>query len=223
MNLSLLLPKNQFNVKPEAQNKTVKRQGIPMWLQRSAAAAIIVILSPIFLAAMLAVKLDSRGPVFFSQVRVGAFGRRFRCYKLRSMYLATDPKFRQPDPEQSSREGVCKKYVNDPRITPVGRIIRKLSIDELPQLFNVVKGDMALVGPRPNLVCEFEQYNADIYTRLYCEAGITGLWQVSGRADTTFEEQMSLDATYVNKQSFVMDMLILLKTIPAVAFSKGAY
>ncbi|MDM7859317.1 sugar transferase [Alteromonas sp. ASW11-36] len=223
MNLSLLLPKNPFNVTPEKQTKAVKREGMPMWLQRIAAAAILLLLSPLILTAMLAVKLDSRGPIVFSQVRIGAFGRRFRCYKLRSMYLATDPKFREPNPEESSREGVCKKYVNDPRITPVGRIIRKLSIDELPQLFNVVKGDMALVGPRPHLVSEFEQYDASIYPRLHCQAGLTGLWQVSGRADTTFDEQMSLDNSYVEKQSFIMDMLILLKTVPAVMFAKGAY
>ena len=208
----------------QQQKRAIKKQqGLPMWIQRTAAFLGLVAISPVVLTTMLLIKLESRGPVFFSQVRIGAYGRRFHCYKLRSMYLQDDPRFRAPDPQESSREGVCKKFVNDPRITRVGRIIRKLSIDELPQLLNVVKGDMALVGPRPHLVSEFEQYDANIYPRLYCNAGVTGLWQVSGRADTTFDEQLALDKSYVTGQSAWFDISILLKTIPAVLFAKGAY
>lgn len=197
--------------------------GIPMFLQQITALIAILLLSPIFLITMVLVKLESKGPIFFSQVRIGAYGRRFNCYKLRSMYLQSDPKFKEPDPSSSDREGVCKKYVNDPRITKVGKFIRKLSIDELPQLFNVAKGDMALVGPRPHLVSEFLEYDAKIYPRLYSNAGMTGLWQVSGRADTTFDEQLALDKSYISNQNFIDDVLIMLKTVPAVLMAKGAY
>ena len=123
----------------------------------------------------------------------------------------------------SDRDGVCKKFYNDPRITRVGKIIRKLSIDELPQLFNVVKGDMVLIGPRPHLVSEYKEYDRNILPRLYCRPGITGLWQVSGRADTTFEEQLNLDKTYVAQQSWWLDLKILFATIPTVITGKGAY
>jgi lipopolysaccharide/colanic/teichoic acid biosynthesis glycosyltransferase len=200
-----------------------EHNGVPMYLQRLLALCALLLISPLMLLVMLFIKLESKGPIFFTQVRIGAYGRHFNCYKLRSMYLQSDPKFRAPNPEESSREGVCKKYVNDPRITKVGKIIRKLSIDELPQLINVALGDMALVGPRPQLECEFKQYDSSIYPRLYSHAGLTGLWQVSGRADTSFEEQLALDKSYINNQSPLNDLLIILKTIPAVLLAKGAY
>ena len=141
-------------------------------------------MSPLIALAALLIKIESVGPVFFSQTRVGENGRRFTCFKMRSMRIATDPKFQQPDTSQSDREGVCMKFFKDPRVTRIGRIIRKLSIDELPQLYNVVKGDMALIGPRPHLVNEYNQYNRSTLGRLFCKPGITGMWQVNGRADT---------------------------------------
>jgi len=197
--------------------------GIPMWIQRTIALFGLVIVSPIMITTMLLISFESKGGIFFSQTRVGLYGRRFNCYKLRSMYTKDDPRYQEPAPESSDREGVCKKYVNDPRITKVGKFIRKFSIDELPQLVNVLKGDMALIGPRPPLVCEFEQYDSLTYPRLLCEAGLTGLWQVSGRANTTFEEQVALDKQYVSQQSFWLDITIIARTIPAVLFAKGAY
>lgn len=220
---TLTLP--QFGQKPVAPKKAnnFNHRGIPVMLQKAAAALALLLLSPILLIAALCVKLESRGPVFFSQVRIGEFGRHFHCYKLRSMYLESDPKFQAPDPSKSDRDGVCKKYINDPRITKVGKFIRKYSIDELPQLWNVLNGDMVLIGPRPPLTSEFYAYDRNIMPRMFCKPGITGLWQVNGRADTDFEQQVSLDKRYVSQQSILMDIKILLSTVPAVLKAKGAY
>lgn len=209
------------NVK--VQKATAKHKGLPMWLQRGIALTAMFILSPLILLTALLIKLESRGPVFFSQTRVGENGRRFTCYKMRSMRVPTDPKYREPNAQQSDREGVCMKFFKDPRVTKTGRIIRKLSIDELPQLFNVIKGDMALIGPRPHLVNEYNQYDRNVLGRLFCKPGITGMWQVNGRADTTFEQQLALDKSYIRDQSWWLDIKILLATIPCVILGKGAY
>lgn len=197
--------------------------GLPIGLQKLMAAVLLLLLSPLILITILLVKIESRGPVFFSQIRIGELGRHFHCYKFRSMYLKSDANYREPDPTQSNRQGVCKKYFQDPRITRVGRIIRKLSIDELPQLFNVLKGDMLLIGPRPPLVCEYQAYNRNTLRRLYCIPGITGLWQINGRADTDFEQQLELDKQYIQQQTIWLDVKILLMTIPAVLSTRGAY
>jgi len=124
---------------------------------------------------------------------------------------------------KSDRDGVCNKFFNDPRVTRMGKFIRKYSIDELPQLINVVKGDMLLIGPRPALLIETDQYSMKARKRLATTPGLTGLWQVSGRANTTFEEQIELDLRYVSEKSWVCDMKILLATVPVVLFGKGAY
>lgn len=207
-----------FTHHPVSQHK-----GIPMWVQQSLTFIGLILISPVILIVAALIKLESQGPVFFTQTRVGENGRHFKCYKMRSMYLKTDPKYREPNPSDSDREGVCKKYFNDPRITVVGRFIRKFSIDELPQLFNVLLGDMALIGPRPHLTEEYKKYDQAILPRLHCRPGITGLWQVNGRADTDFEEQLNLDKTYIEQQSVLLDIKILLLTIPAVILAKGAY
>jgi len=198
-------------------------KGIPVILQKSAAALGLLLLSPLLLLTIMLIKLESKGPAFFSQVRVGENGRRFHCYKFRSMYLKTDAKYREPDPTTSDRDGVCKKYFNDPRITKVGKFIRKYSIDELPQLMNVLKGDMMLIGPRPQLTTEYNNYNSNIMPRLFCKPGLTGLWQVNGRADTDFEQQLQFDKDYIKQQSVWLDIKILLATVPAVLGAKGAY
>lgn len=198
-------------------------KGIPTGLQKFITFLALAVLSPVIILAAICIKLESRGPVFFSQTRVGENGRHFTCYKMRSMYLKTDPRFREPVASTSDREGVCKKYFNDPRITKVGRFIRKYSIDELPQLFNVLTGDMVLVGPRPHLESEYAQYNRHILPRLFCKPGLTGMWQVNGRADTDFEQQLSLDKAYIKQQSIWLDIKILFATIPAVLGAKGAY
>jgi lipopolysaccharide/colanic/teichoic acid biosynthesis glycosyltransferase len=139
------------------------------------------------------------------------------------MRTESDPNYIQPQSENSDRKGVCKKFKNDPRLTLMGKIIRKTSIDELPQLINVVLGNMALVGPRPALLQEVEAYEPYMLKRLEAMPGITGLWQVSGRANTSFDEQIKLDLRYINQQNIRSDIKILFATIPAVLFAKGAY
>jgi exopolysaccharide production protein ExoY len=198
-------------------------RGIPMPIQQFAATVAVILLSPLLLLTMLLIKLESPGSILFTQLRVGENGRHFNMYKFRSMFLKSDPRYQEPDPSQSSREGVCKKYINDPRITRVGKFIRKYSIDELPQLLNVISGDMSLIGPRPALAIETYQYELKDLPRLFGKPGLTGLWQVSGRADTDFSQQLDLDKSYIQQQSIWMDCKILLKTIPAVLSAKGAY
>jgi lipopolysaccharide/colanic/teichoic acid biosynthesis glycosyltransferase len=200
-----------------------KHKGIPVILQQSVALLTLILISPLLLLVMILIKKESSGSALFSQIRIGENGRHFKMYKFRSMYLKSDPSYQEPDPSQSSREGVCKKYINDPRITKIGQFIRKYSIDEIPQLFNIVKGDMCLVGPRPALSIEAYQYDNLVQARLFTKPGLTGLWQVSGRADTNFEEQLQLDKTYIKQQSFLMDCKIIALTIPVVLIAKGAY
>ncbi len=199
------------------------QKGIPMLLQQISALCLLTIAAPLLAIVALCIYLESPGKVIFSQTRIGENGRHFKFYKFRSMFVAGDKRYKQPDLKQSSREGICKKFIDDPRITKVGKFIRKYSIDELPQLFNVLLGDMSLVGPRPALASESYQYNRQQFKRLGCKPGLTGLWQVSGRADTSFAEQIALDLKYIKQQSFVFDLKILLATIPAVLGAKGAY
>ncbi len=205
------------------EKKDGQHKGIPMFLQRAIALLAIIILSPILLITMLLIRLDSSGNCLFSQVRVGKYGRHFNMYKFRSMYLSSDPKYQQPNPEDSDRDGVCKKYKKDPRITKVGGFIRKYSIDELPQLINIVKGDMALIGPRPALSTEVDAYSTSAFGRVNGVPGISGLWQVSGRADTNFDTQVQLDKEYLRKQSIWLDIKIAFMTVPCVISAKGAY
>jgi len=203
--------------------KNHKHKGIPVMLQKSAALMGLLIMSPLLLLVLFLIKIESSGSALFYQTRVGENGRHFKMYKFRSMYLTSDPKYKEPDPTQSSREGVCKKYFNDPRITKMGKFIRKYSIDEIPQLFNIVRGDMCLVGPRPALSIEAYEYDRFVQPRLFTKPGLTGLWQISGRADTNFEQQLQLDKTYIKEQSFLMDCKIIALTLPAVLSGKGAY
>jgi exopolysaccharide production protein ExoY len=200
-----------------------KHKGIPVMLQKSAALMGLLIMSPLLLLVLFLIKIESSGSALFYQTRVGENGRHFKMYKFRSMYLTSDPKYKKPDPTQSSREGVCKKYFNDPRITKMGQFIRKYSIDEIPQLFNIIRGDMCLVGPRPALSIEAYEYDRFVQPRLFAKPGLTGLWQISGRADTNFEQQLQLDKTYIKEQSFLMDCKIIALTLPAVLSGKGAY
>ena len=197
--------------------------GLSKYLQRGLAVMTLLALSPLLLVITLAVKLTSRGPALYKQVRVGQHGKRFSFYKFRSMYLPEDSKYIAPQKEHSIRDGVCKKYINDPRITPIGRFIRKYSVDELPQLWNIAKGDMMIVGPRPALVEEVESYEHAMYHRFDVPPGLTGLWQVSGRADTTFDEQIAMDLDYIDQRNWLKDISIIAKTIPAVLTARGAY
>lgn len=177
---------------------------------------------PVMGLMALAIKLDSPGPVFFKQVRVGKWGQTFYCYKFRSMYV--DAEARKAElMAQNDADEVIFKMKNDPRVTRVGRIIRKASIDEIPQLFNVLKGEMSLVGPRPPVPYEVSQYQFDQMRRLDAVPGITGLQQVSGRSELSFKRWVELDLQYISEQSLLKDIEILLKTIPAVLTGRGAY
>ncbi len=177
---------------------------------------------PIMGLTALVIKLDSSGPVLFRQERVGKWGETFYCFKFRSMYI--DAEARKAElMEQNEADEIVFKMKNDPRVTRVGRVIRKLSIDELPQLFNVIKGEMSLVGPRPPVPYEVSQYKFEHMRRLGAVPGITGLQQVSGRSSLDFKRWVELDLEYIAEQSLAKDIEILMRTIPAVLLSKDAY
>ncbi len=182
----------------------------------------LIVLSPVFGLTALLIKLEDRGPVFFSQQRVGKWGKRFKMYKFRSMVINAD-QIKSELLDKNETGGVIFKMKKDPRITRVGAIIRKLSIDELPQLYNILRGDMSLVGPRPSLPKEVAEYTLSDRRRLEVIPGLTCLWQVSGRSDINFEGQVRLDVQYLESQTFWGDIILLLKTIPAVLLGKGAY
>ena len=177
---------------------------------------------PIMLATAIAIKLDSPGPVIFRQERVGKWGKRFTCYKFRSMYIDAEARKKELM-ALNEADGVVFKMKNDPRITRVGRIIRKLSIDELPQIFNIIKGDMSLVGPRPPVPMEVAQYQYDHFRRLDTIPGLTGLQQVTGRMGISFSRWVELDVQYIEEQSLLKDIEIIIKTVPAALFGKDAY
>ena len=183
----------------------------------------MLILSPLFLLIALAVKLSSPGPVFFKQVRVGRYGRHFTFYKFRSMRPNADAEKAGLMARNESRDGVIFKMKDDPRITKVGRFLRRTSLDELPQLWNVFIGDMSLVGPRPPVPSEVEKYTLEDRKRLDVIPGITCLWQIKGRSDIPFHEQVRLDKEYILTPGIWKDFVILLKTIPAIIGGKGAY
>ena len=186
------------------------------------ALAALAVLAPLFLCLAVAVKLDSPGSAFYGQMRVGKDGRRFRMLKFRSMRQNADTLMTELL-EKNEVSGPMFKIRHDPRITRVGRFARKYSLDELPQLINVVRGDMSLVGPRPPTANEVEKYQDWELGRLRATPGITGLWQVSGRTEVPFDEMVRLDLDYIQNWSFALDMEILLRTIPAVLSTKGAY
>ena len=187
------------------------------------AGVAMVLLLPLFVVTYLAIRLTSKGPAFFAQTRVGRDGRYFAFYKFRSMYIDAEARKDALLAQNESKGGVIFKMKNDPRITPVGRFIRKFSIDELPQLWNVIKGDMTLVGPRPPVPREVALYSLEERKRLNVIPGITCLWQVSGRSDIPFQEQVRLDKEYIRTHGVWNDLKILLKTIPAIISGRGAY
>ena len=181
----------------------------------------LLVLSPVFLVVGILIRRDG-GPAFFFQERVGMNGDVFRMVKFRSMRTYAE-EIKAQLMEQNEGNGVLFKMVNDPRITPIGRFIRKFSIDELPQLWNVFIGDMSLVGPRPPLAEEVDLYEDIMYRRLLVKPGITGLWQVSGRSDLSWDESVRLDLYYVENWSMTTDFIILLRTVRAVFAKEGAY
>lgn len=187
------------------------------------AAALIVLLAPLMLGVAIAVKLQDHGPVLFRQTRVGRDGVLFECLKFRSMVVDAEARLSAVTHLNESPQGILFKAQQDPRITRVGRFIRRYSIDELPQLFNVLVGEMSLVGPRPALPSEVRRYAPDVQRRLHVRPGMTGLWQVSGRSDLSWDDTVRLDLYYVDNWSIVQDLSIMAKTVHAVLGSRGAY
>ncbi|MBM3702231.1 MAG: sugar transferase [Actinobacteria bacterium] len=177
---------------------------------------------PIYIFVGLAIKMDSKGPVFYQQKRYTKDCKEFYMYKFRSMYIDADQRIKELE-GYNEADGPLFKIKNDPRITRVGRFIRRFSIDELPQIINIFKGELSLVGPRPPLPCEVKKYDEWEIKRMNVKQGVTGLWQVSGRSELSFEEMARLDLYYIQNWSIGMDINIILKTIPAVIFSRGAY
>lgn len=188
----------------------------------SVASALLVILSPVFLVIAFIVKLSSPGPVFYQQERIGLRGTTFKMLKFRSMKVNADDELASLLAEQGSGEKPLFKIDNDPRVTAVGRILRKYSLDELPQLLNVIGGSMSLVGPRPQREGEVALYDDAAHRRLYVSPGMSGLWQVSGRSNLSWEESIRLDLYYVENWSLMGDIIILFKTFNAVLASRGA-
>jgi len=184
------------------------------------AAVVLLLASPVMLAIAIAIKLEDQGPVVFKQMRVGLKGQTFAFYKFRSMSVDAEERLTHL---QSEVGGVLFKIKSDPRITRVGKVIRRLSLDELPQLLNVLKGQMSLVGPRPALPREVAQYQQDVHRRLDVRPGLTGLWQVSGRSDLSWDDTVRLDLYYVDNWSLLQDLMILTRTVGAVLNSRGAY
>lgn len=214
------------------QARIVVKRGIDIL----GSAILLLILSPVLAAVALAIRLSSQGSVIFEQERLGQFGRRFKCLKFRTMYTNNDPKIHREyvqsfiagktgAPEEKDEvEPTIYKIQNDPRITPIGKFLRKMSLDEFPQLWNVLRGDMSLVGPRPPVPYEFEVY--DFWHRrrvLEVRPGVTGLWQVSGRSRTCFDDMVRLDLRYAQKWSLWLDFKILLATPRAVFTGDGAF
>jgi lipopolysaccharide/colanic/teichoic acid biosynthesis glycosyltransferase len=219
----------------EALTESVARHRASELLRRifdvTLAGALILLLGPLLIAVALAVRIDSRGPAFFRQRRVGYREREFTLYKFRSMRVDADPRGHkeyvtalikgEDSNPNGGRENLYKLAV-DNRITPVGRWIRRWSLDELPQLFNVVKGDMTLVGPRPAIPYEVAEYPAWYRQRFSVKPGLTGYWQVSGRSERTYEEMVRLDIEYAKRRTLGLDLSILLKTPWVVLSRKGA-
>lgn len=187
------------------------------------ASTLMVLCAPLALTVAYLIKRHDAGPVLYWQTRVGKRGKHFKFPKFRSMVVNADALKQQLARENEDRDNVIFKMKQDPRVTPIGRFIRKYSVDELPQLWCVLKGDMTLVGPRPPLPTEVPKYTADDWRRLDVVPGLTCLWQIKGRSTLPFHQQVALDLEYINRRSVFTDLKILAGTVPAVLSARGAY
>jgi len=189
--------------------------------------AALILGLPLFLLAALCIRFSSKGPIFYSHERIGRGGRSFRCYKFRTMYENADDRLKEllaSDKLLKKEWDESRKLKNDPRILPIGRFLRKTSLDELPQFWNVVKGDLSIVGPRPLVACEVVGYLGEKASKiLSIRPGLTCIWQVSGRNDLSYHTRIQLDEEYVDNLSFLLDLKLILRTIPSMVSSKGAY
>jgi exopolysaccharide biosynthesis polyprenyl glycosylphosphotransferase len=182
---------------------------------------VLVVVSPLLLALAIWTVIDSPGPALYRSRRVGRKGHVFACYKLRTMVANADD-LKDSLRDQNERQGPCFKIEDDPRVTRLGKFLRKYSLDELPQLWNVLKGDMSLVGPRPHPLDDYKQYDLDHLRRLDVKPGITGLWQVRARRDPSFEINMALDVEYIDRWSLWLDLKLILETIPTIFKGMGS-
>ncbi|MGG7518403.1 sugar transferase [Allorhizobium undicola] len=190
------------------------------------ASVALLLFSPLFLLIAALVKFTDGGSVFYGHRRVGHNGQQFRCLKFRTMVPNGDKVLQEHlrnNPEAYEEWRATRKLQNDPRVTVVGSVLRKLSLDELPQLFNILRGEMSIVGPRPVVEDELEMYDAAAHYYLQTRPGLTGLWQVSGRNDVSYDTRIAMDTQYVKTWSLFQDMLIIIKTVPAVCLSRGSY
>jgi exopolysaccharide production protein ExoY len=190
------------------------------------ASITLIVFLPLFAFVVLLLKLTDPNPVIFRHIRVGQGGRRFACFKFRSMVLDSDKVLKtllESDPAARKQWDRTQKLANDPRITPVGKFLRQSSLDELPQLINVIRGDMSLVGPRPIVPSELTRYGDKLSLYLQARPGITGIWQVSGRNDCGYDRRIEMDANYVRNWRFSTDFVILLRTLGAVLAQRGSY
>ncbi|QND45142.1 sugar transferase (plasmid) [Rhizobium lusitanum] len=188
----------------------------------------LIFISPLFLMLMLMllVKLSDRGPIFYGHRRIGHNGKTFGCLKFRTMVVDGDrvlQAYLKANPRAMDEWRATRKLQNDPRVTLIGAVLRKLSLDELPQLINIIRGEMSVVGPRPVVEDELERYETSAIYYLQSRPGLTGLWQVSGRNDVSYESRVAFDTHYVKNWSLGSDMMIIAKTIPAVCLSRGSY
>lgn len=212
----------RYNMREAYRRKSAVYKLIKRGMDILLSAAALIVLSPVFLVTAVAIKLEDRGPVFFVQSRAGKDMQPFAMYKFRSMYVNADEKLQEmmKDNEQT---GHAFKIKNDPRITRTGRFIRRFSIDELPQLINVIKGDMSIVGPRPILTFQMEACSQYERQRLVVQPGLTCYWQIGGRANVTWQEWVELDLDYIEDMSLWTDLKMIVKTVPAVVRGDGAY
>jgi exopolysaccharide biosynthesis polyprenyl glycosylphosphotransferase len=192
-------------------------------VDRSLATIAFVLSVPLMAILWVAVRVSSPGPAIFKQVRTGRDGREFTLLKFRSMYVDAEKRRAELEQRNERSDGLLFKIRDDPRVTPVGRFLRRYSLDELPQLINVMHGKMSLVGPRPPLPEEVALYHDDVRRRLLVKPGLTGLWQISGRSDLDWDDSVRLDLRYVENWSFTLDLMILWKTMSAVVRGRGAY
>lgn len=205
---------------------TTRSEGGYLFLKRiidfTASLIGIILLSPVFLIISIMIKLDSKGPIVFGHIRKGLHGKDIRVYKFRTMYENSKEIFDNFTEEQKKEFYINFKLDNDPRITKLGHFLRKTSLDELPQLFNILKGDMSIVGPRPIVEGEIERYGKYSKKLFSVMPGLTGYWQANGRSDTTYEERVAMDMYYIDNRSTVLDIKIIFKTFISVIKKEGA-
>ena len=228
MNIDIV---NQETINNQTSLKIRETQGIKhkqpyLYLKRGMdiilSSIALVLLSPVFLIISIAIKLESKGPVFFGHKRIGKNGKTIKIYKFRSMVQNAEDLIKKFTPEQMKEYKENYKLTDDPRVTKVGKFIRKTSLDELPQLINIIKGDLSIIGPRPVIAEELEKYGHNMDKFLSVTPGLTGYWAANGRSNTTYEQRMEMELYYVDNISFKMDLKVFFKTIESVIKKEGA-